>query len=273
MFRILVRSLVLAALAAALYGDEIIVPIDGGSLVVGADFHPTTELAYKILYPDSQVYDLAFTVKNRTPLRWRTVQLRFDIGGLCEGRPKQWSIPIRVDGLAPYSEEWHLVEKGTQSVSSSPKHIELGGKAVIPIAEDPSGCSVEIVKAALLWAEHDWVSIPGTDTEPEDLSPELRAIQAARDLEAEVQAKKDAADAARQKRLAAQRKAKQAEDVARSAKAKREQEAKEAEERRRIREACGVLYKDTANKKVGDLTVREEQQVRACQGLGLFRPQ
>jgi len=77
-----------------------------------------------------------------------------------------------------------------------------------------------------------------------------------------------------QKRLAAKRKKKQAEGEALEAKAKAERDAKAAEERRQVRAACGAVYQSTAdiNKKVGDLTVREEQQVRACQALDLYPP-
>ena len=42
---------------------------------------------------------------------------------------------------------------------------------------------------------------------------------------------------------------------------------------RDIRAACGVIYQNTADKKISDLTVKEEQQVRRCQGLGLYPPQ
>lgn len=45
-----------------------------------------------------------------------------------------------------------------------------------------------------------------------------------------------------------------------------------AEEQGKVRAACRQVYDKTADKKVGDLTVREEQQVRACQALGLYPP-
>jgi hypothetical protein len=41
---------------------------------------------------------------------------------------------------------------------------------------------------------------------------------------------------------------------------------------REIRASCSLIYRNTAEKKVGDLTVNEEQQVRRCQGLGLYPP-
>jgi hypothetical protein len=53
---------------------------------------------------------------------------------------------------------------------------------------------------------------------------------------------------------------------------KAEQEARDAEERRKVLTACRLIYQTTADKKIRDLTVKEEQQVRACQALGLFPP-
>jgi hypothetical protein len=76
------------------------------------------------------------------------------------------------------------------------------------------------------------------------------------------EAKKEELEAARQKRLTAERNRKRAEE-----------EAKSAEEQRKIREACSALYQNTADKKIKDLTVREDQQVRACQALDLYPPQ
>lgn len=106
-------------------------------------------------------------------------------------------------------------------------------------------CAPETIKASLV-----------------DLKKQLDAINAKRD-----------ADLARRERLAAEEKRKQAEAETRYVKAKAEDEAKAIEERRRIRVACSTIYHRTADKKIRDLTVREEQQVRACQALGLYPPQ
>jgi hypothetical protein len=95
----------------------------------------------------------------------------------------------------------------------------------------------------------------------------------AAEAQAKAQAKKDEAEAARRKRLAAEQKKKDAELNARTAKDRAEEDAKAAEERRKIRAACTVIYRNTVDKKVKDLTVGEEQQVRACQALGLYPPQ
>ena len=82
-----------------------------------------------------------------------------------------------------------------------------------------------------------------------------------RRIAAEERAKMDAAEAARQEQLAAQWKKREA-----------QQQAKHAAERRKIRANCTVIYQNTIDKKVKELTVREEEQVRACQVLGLYPP-
>jgi hypothetical protein len=45
-----------------------------------------------------------------------------------------------------------------------------------------------------------------------------------------------------------------------------------AEVRARLRAVCRVIYESTIDKKVTELTVREEQQVRSCQALGFYTP-
>ena len=106
---------------------------------------------------------------------------------------------------------------------------------------------------------------PTTDTE---LKKQKIERQEQEKKAAEAQAKTDAAEAARRKQQAAERKRRQAEADARDARAKAEQDTKAAE----IRLACAVIYRNTADKKISDLTVKEEQQVRACQALSQYPP-
>jgi hypothetical protein len=71
-------------------------------------------------------------------------------------------------------------------------------------------------------------------------------------------------------RAAAEAKAKQAQAEKEASAAAAAKAA--AEERQRVRATCAEIYKRTADKRVGDLTVKEDQQVRACQALGLYPP-
>jgi hypothetical protein len=81
------------------------------------------------------------------------------------------------------------------------------------------------------------------------------------------------ANAARRKRLAAERKKKEAEVKVQLAKEQAEEQAKAAAERARIRAACATIYRNTASQKVSNLTVDEEHKVRTCQALGMYLPQ
>ena len=131
-------------------------------------------------------------------------------------------------------------------------------------------------KDSILKATHEFLEGPYTPEEfdlVEFAVPESWQSPEDKRLAAEAQAKKEAADAARIKRLAAEQKKKDAELNAHIAKARAEEEARNAKERRKVRAACTIIYQDTADKKLKDLTVREEQQVRACQALGLYPPQ
>lgn len=62
------------------------------------------------------------------------------------------------------------------------------------------------------------------------------------------------------------------EEEARRKAAEETERKQKAEEQAKVRAACQQAYNKTADKKVADLTVREEQQVRACQALGLYPP-
>jgi hypothetical protein len=61
-----------------------------------------------------------------------------------------------------------------------------------------------------------------------------------------------------------------------SKKIKAAQDAARAEEQKRaraeLRARCAEVHKGTIDKRVSDLTVREEEQVRACRTLGLYPP-
>jgi len=108
------------------------------------------------------------------------------------------------------------------------------------------------------------------EAEKREIEAEKQRVAA--EEQAAVDRKKAIAEAARRKRLAEEQKKKDIERDARIAKSRAEEEAKAAEERRNLRANCTVIYQNTIDTKVKDLTVREEQQVRACQVLGLYPP-
>ena len=253
--------IVAAAFTVVMYGDDITLPLDDGSILIRAQFIRVNQYG-------SYVPELAFSLKNQTSSFWRTLKLQFDIGGICNGEPRQWTLPV-VTSLG-WAEDHQLVTEYTDTV--------------IPLVGKVDGCKTEIIKASLLLAENPKTRIDGVTGERVDLEKELQKLKAKREAEAaaqaeeeqkasEAQAKKDAAEAAHRKRLAAEQKKKQTEADARYAKIKAEEDAKAAEERRKIRAACSAIYQNTADTKISNLTVKEEQQVRACQALGLYPPQ
>jgi hypothetical protein len=264
MLRCVRYVIVAAAFAAVMYGDDITVPLDDGSILIqGARF-----IRESLARDGSLVPELSFTVVNQTSSPWNVVKLQFDMGGLCNGEPRQWSNSVTL-GLG-----WMEGRRLTKEYKET----------IIPLTGKVNGCRTEIIKASLLLAQNMKVRIDGVTGERVDLQQQLREIGQKREAEAaaraeqeriaaEEQAKKDTADAARRKRLAAERKKKDAELDVQLAKHRAEEEAKAAEERQKIRAACALIYRNTVDKKITDLTVREEQQVRACQALGLYPPQ
>jgi hypothetical protein len=263
------RFLVVAALfGAAMCAQDVTLPLDDGTILIRAEFIHQNQFG-------DFVPGLELKIKNQTSSAWRTIELRFDIGGLCNGEPRRWTLPVTTS--LGWAEDHQVVKEYKDLV------ITLLGKV--------DGCKTEIIKASLLVAENSKVRLYPITGERVDLEKLLQDFKAERDAEvaraleadaaraeqerraAEVQARKDIAEAARRKRMAAEQKQRQVEADARYAKIKAEDDAKAAEERRKIRAACTTIYQTTIDKKVRDLAVREEQQVRACQALSLYPPQ
>lgn len=162
--------------------------------------------------------------------------LQFDIGGLCDRKPSQWSKQI-TDRLIL-------------------KIAKAGFKRDVA-----TGCTVDVVEVALISAAVGTRVFSHNEPPEVDFTGALKAIQARRDVEE-----------TRRKRVETDRKQKEAAETARGAKLKAAQEASAAEERAKVRAGCRTIYRATIDKKARDLTVREEEQIRACQVLGLYPP-
>jgi hypothetical protein len=263
-----VRFLIVATLfGAAVYGDDLTLPLDGGNIVIRAQFIQQNKFG-------SYLPELVLQITNQTSSPRRTLKLQIDVGGFCNGEPRQWTVPVATS--LGWAQDHQLVKEYKDYV--------------IPLVGKVDGCRAEIIKAKLLLAESFTTRIDGETGERVDLEKQLQEIKAKRDAEtaahdaevaaqaeaerktAEAQAKKDAAEAARQKRLAAERKRKETEENARLEKERADEQAKTAKQQQTLRAGCLLVYQNTADKKVSDLTVKEEQQVRACQALGLYSP-
>jgi len=238
------RLLIVAALfGTVMNGEDINLPLDDGNILIHAQFIRDDGFG-------SNVPELALKLKNQTTSSWRTLKLQFDIGGLCKGEPQQWTVPVVTD--LGWTGDHELVKEYTDTV------ISLVGKA--------DGCKAEIIRASLVLAENSRLRIDGTTGQRVDLQKQLQELKEEREAEASVQAETE------RKAAEARAEAKAKTDAAEAARRKRE-EAEAALERRKARAACRAIYRSTIDKKVNELTVREDQQVRACQALDMYPPQ
>ena len=230
-----------ASLGAVMYGDEITLPLDNGNIVIRASFIGFNGY--------TQIPELTAGITNQTSSEWPTLKLQFDVSASCAGNERHWSIPATT--ALGWRKDYHV--------------FQYYKDIVIALVGEVKGCKTESIKASLILAENADIRIDGVTGERVDYKAEREAEAAARAAAQAAQAEEErkaadaqyAAEEARRKRLAAEQKRKQVEA---------------AEDRKRIRAACTIIYQNTVDKKVKDLTVREEQQVRACQVLGLYPP-
>ena len=166
------------------------------------------------------------------------ISLQIDVGGLCQGKPAQWTFKVTLPAVKP----------GEAGVDDTD-------------LEDSVDCTLDIGKATLLSVVVGGQPVFQQEAPNIDLNGELKAIQLKR-----------TAAAARQKRLAEDRK-KVAEQnrLAQAAEAAKRAEEREAGDRK-LRQACWTIFRNTVDKKINDLTVRETEQIKACQSLGYYPP-
>src|SRR6266851_2284478 len=132
------RLLIVATLfGAVMYGDEITLPLDDGNIQIRAQFIRPNGYG-------SDVPELVVKIKNQTSSSWRTLKLQFDIGGLCNGEPRQWTIPVSTS--LGWTEDHQLVKEYTDTV------ISLVGKV---------DGKTEIIRASLRLAENSKTRIDG----------------------------------------------------------------------------------------------------------------
>lgn len=234
------RPLVLAALFGTLLhgAADITIPLDGGTIVlIDPQFIRVVGKGTMALY----IPELSFKIRNQTSSPWTTLKLQFEIVGVCGGETRQWSRSA-IMNLRWAKESVYIAEY------KDPPDL------VAPLIGKVDGCQAETFKAALVLAESPIVRIDGLTGERVDLV-------AQREAEAAKRAKEEAALAAMRAKADAVRRRVEAEE-----------QARDAEEGRKVRAACTAIYKSTADKRMGDLTVKEDQQVKACQALGLYPP-
>jgi hypothetical protein len=94
--------IVIALFGAVMYGDDITLPLDNGNILIRAEFIRQNEFG-------TYVPQLACKIRNQTSSPWVTLKLQFDIGGLCNGEPRQWTVPV-VTSLG-WAEDHQLVRE------------------------------------------------------------------------------------------------------------------------------------------------------------------
>ena len=269
-----VRYLFLAgSFAALVYGDDLTVPMPtGGNIIIQ---HP--QFIRKPFNIDGPW--LTFGIVDKSSAPWESVKLQFDMGGVCNGEIRQWSasVVLKSNDLKAMA-LWGYHSNGSgdyeQYVDSLVGKVEGCRTEVIKVRigeppPEPLNLRDEVA-AHKLKRESEDAARTAAEVEKNRLAEEEKAKRVAEREKREKQ--EAAADAARRKQLADEQKKKDAELDARIAKTKAEDEAKAAEGQRQVRAACALIYKNTSNKKVADLPVKEEQQVRTCQALDLYPP-
>src|ERR1035437_4503372 len=185
--------------------------------------------------------------------------------------------------------------------------------SVIPLFGKVDRCHADSIAAKLVIAENAVIRIDGATGERIDLKAKSEAERAAREAEianraerirvavqaraekeaveaetkrladeaeaetqrlaAEAEAKKVADAEAKRKSLMAEQKKKDTEQHARNLKRIAELNAEIAIELQPARAVCAEVYRNTSDKKLRDLTVKEAEQIRRCQSADMYPPQ
>jgi hypothetical protein len=234
-----------------LAGDDIDIPLLNGHIrIVNPRF--LRDNGY-----GSTVPELSYTLVNESGSPWKSLRLRFQILYVCKDKANSAT-----------------QDEGTSLGWDSSTPVSLHkADSIIPLVGSVQGCYTDKIHVTLLSAENVYTKVDGPTGEKVDLDKEMAdAEDRARRLDEDKKAEQTKRQAAEAKDAAAMA-AKEKQDAAAEAKARAQREAAKLEAIRRAKLACIQIYKDTADKRVGDLTVKEEQAVRACQNLGLYSPQ
>lgn len=163
------RYLILAAaFGAVMCADDITIPLDDGNILISAQFIRVDR------YGD-YIPELTARLSNQTSAPWQTLRLQFDISGVCDGNPHQWTVPV-VTNLG-WAKDHQVVKDYTDYV--------------IPLAGKVDGCKTENIKVRLLFAENSNTRIDGVTGERVDLEKQRQELEAKRKAEAAAQAEEE----------------------------------------------------------------------------------
>ena len=187
---------------------------------------------------------------NRTSFTWLWILLRFDLVSRCKTEsPRSWTLTIPTD--VGWSSNQPLEKQHKIPL------VELMNR----ISDSAKDCSTEVTNVSLVFAQ----------TFPLGNAPTIRIDGSGKAVDSETgYAMVTLAESKMHERLLYTETIETpAIDRANATvRVKREQE--KAAESAKLKANCVALYRDTAEKKVSDLTVAEAQAIGACQALGFY---
>jgi hypothetical protein len=274
--------------------NYITIPLDGGTVVIqDAKF-------IRLDHFGDFVPELSFVIVNRTSSGW-SLKLQFDVSGSCGGVRREWSMPTtlalvnkalsvthkdsviplfgKVDGCHSDSIAAKLVVAENAVVridGATGERIDLKAKREaerLAREAEIADRAERIRVVAQAQAEKE-----AAEAETKRLAVEAEAKNEAAEAEAkrlaaEAEAKNAAVAAAKRKRLMAEQKKMDAEQHALNLKRIAALEAEIVIEFQRARAVCEESYRNTSDKKLKDLTVKEAEQIRRCQSADMYPPQ
>jgi hypothetical protein len=239
------KALVLVfALAASAVAKDDIVTISmpgGGSITLSG--RPAVQVAQFNIHRLMLFLD----VSDDSSAPWENVKLRISVGVACKDAARIWTREAVISHGLPYADQFNKSEDSLQDCEG-------------------------VMFNAKLFREGDDAPLLTV----EEVAERHKEHESARDMELAKERKIIAEKVAAARKRIEARNAAEASSARKAAELDRERAAVAEAERRaeaaKIRALCSGVYIKTIDTKVRNLTVREEQQVRTCQALGLYPP-
>jgi hypothetical protein len=250
--------------------EIITIPMEGGGSVEVRDPQFIRVDQFNINQPV-----LSFGLVNKSVTAWTTLNIYFDIGVFCGDEVRLWSASVEVN---PNTKSYvHTIQSAVPGFHLQGCYTELiTARIGTSPANNPALTAEEVVAHR---TQGEAAARMAVEEQKRLRAEQIKIIEAANaeaDAEAEVEAK---AEAVAEAKAAAKAKQAAAQARAKAAAQKLADEAKKAADAENARQQaavlqrlCAALYSTTADKKISDLTVKEEEQVRACQGIGMYHP-
>jgi uncharacterized membrane protein YqiK len=201
---------------------------------------------------------LSFGLVNKSVTAWTTLNIYFDIGVFCGDDVRLLSDSVEVN---PNTKSYvHTIQSTVPGFYLQGCYTELITARIGKSSTNTPALTTEEVVAHRAQRE---AAVRAAAEEQKRLRAEyiekLEAADAKAEAEAKAAAKAKQAAAQARAKAAAQKLAGEAKPAADAENARQQAAA--------LQSLCSALYSKTADKKISDLTVKEEGQVRACQRI------